>query len=261
MAVYAVSDIHGYMDLFLKGLEIIDFSDDDSLYVIGDAIDRGPDGIRLLNYIKDKENMDLLIGNHELLMLNSVSSRGLPFCTGQDKTLWRDYNGGNVTFENYIDLKEEERKSLLAWLKSRLLIKSLEVNGKKFVLTHSNYLEECVNIPFSELDHDSIWSIVWRSLFRREYGVRLDHNIYEKYEDITFVTGHVPVFKARDRYPVEVSEEEKNSLSPLFIGNLVNIDGGCAAGKLSVLNNGLLILRLDDLEFFSVPMKDDSDDE
>ncbi|MCR5673655.1 MAG: fructose-bisphosphatase class III [Lachnospiraceae bacterium] len=45
----------------------IEFGDDDELYVIGDAIDRGPDGIKLLKHIKKQKNMDLILGNHEVL--------------------------------------------------------------------------------------------------------------------------------------------------------------------------------------------------
>ena len=51
MSVYAVSDLHGQYKTFVKGLKEIDFSDSDTLYVIGDAIDRGPDGIKILQYI------------------------------------------------------------------------------------------------------------------------------------------------------------------------------------------------------------------
>ncbi len=36
MAVYVVSDIHGYYDLFLKGLTEIGFSDQDYLWCLGD---------------------------------------------------------------------------------------------------------------------------------------------------------------------------------------------------------------------------------
>ena len=45
MAIYVVSDIHGYGKLFEKLLETIDFSESDYLYVLGDAIDRGPDDL------------------------------------------------------------------------------------------------------------------------------------------------------------------------------------------------------------------------
>lgn len=94
MSVYAVSDIYGQLDIFLAGLKKIDLQADNQLYVIGDAIDRGPDGIRILQYIMEHPNIDLLIGNHELLMLNSVDPEGKKKCNGPDSDLWTYYNGG-----------------------------------------------------------------------------------------------------------------------------------------------------------------------
>ena len=61
MSAYAVSDLHGQYKTFAKGLKKIGFSDSDMLYVIGDTIDRGPDGIRILEYIKKHENSILTI--------------------------------------------------------------------------------------------------------------------------------------------------------------------------------------------------------
>lgn len=43
MAIYAFSDLHGYYNLFLKGLSEIHFSEGDFLWCLGDMIDRGPD--------------------------------------------------------------------------------------------------------------------------------------------------------------------------------------------------------------------------
>ncbi len=51
MAHYVMSDIHGEADRFHAMLEKIHFSDDDTLYILGDVIDRGPDGISLLREI------------------------------------------------------------------------------------------------------------------------------------------------------------------------------------------------------------------
>lgn len=38
--IYCVSDIHGELDKFERLLTLIQFSENDHLYVIGDAIDR-----------------------------------------------------------------------------------------------------------------------------------------------------------------------------------------------------------------------------
>ena len=54
MSTYVISDIHGQYEPFKRILQQINFSDDDVLYVLGDAIDRGPDGIKILKEIKYK---------------------------------------------------------------------------------------------------------------------------------------------------------------------------------------------------------------
>ena len=46
-------------------LEYIHFGDEDFLYIIGDAVDRGEEPIPLLRYIMEQPNMELLMGNHE----------------------------------------------------------------------------------------------------------------------------------------------------------------------------------------------------
>lgn len=46
--IYAVSDIHGCYDKYKKLLKKINFGSDDTLYVLGDVIDRGPDGFKIM---------------------------------------------------------------------------------------------------------------------------------------------------------------------------------------------------------------------
>ena len=40
--IYVMSDLHGQYNAFLKMLELINFTDEDELYILGDIIDRGP---------------------------------------------------------------------------------------------------------------------------------------------------------------------------------------------------------------------------
>ena len=63
--IYVVSDIHGHLDKFKALLDMINFNDDDFMYILGDVLDRGNDPIGLLRFIMDKSNMELLMGNHE----------------------------------------------------------------------------------------------------------------------------------------------------------------------------------------------------
>lgn len=63
--IYLTSDIHGCFKQFKQMLEYIHFGDEDFLYIIGDAVDRGEEPIPLLQYIMEQPNMELLMGNHE----------------------------------------------------------------------------------------------------------------------------------------------------------------------------------------------------
>ena len=47
MSTYVCSDIHGQYDLYKTMLNEINFTSEDHLYILGDMIDRGEDGIRV----------------------------------------------------------------------------------------------------------------------------------------------------------------------------------------------------------------------
>lgn len=71
MATYVTSDLHGMPpQTLLKLLEKVNFSDGDWLYVLGDVIDRGEHGLRLLNLLMRMSNAQLILGNHEDMLLS-----------------------------------------------------------------------------------------------------------------------------------------------------------------------------------------------
>ena len=250
MSTYAVSDIHGQLNTFKAGLEAIGFAPEDYLYVIGDAIDRGPDSVGLLEMIMGSPNMDLIMGNHEFMMLNSVNPEGRKVCDGEDAALWLYYNGGEATYKQYKRLLKSKRVSILNWLRHRYVMKTLEIGGKKFCLTHSYYKQGQENKEFDSMSYRDVWNIVWTSIYRDDIQT-MGTNIYGDYE-YTFITGHVPVQRVRRWFE---AEEDFNCLKAHENGNLIDIDGGCSIGYQNELNNGLIFLRLDDMAQFPVPVK------
>ena len=42
--IYVMSDLHGCYEKYRAMLETIRFAEEDALYVLGDVLDRGPDG-------------------------------------------------------------------------------------------------------------------------------------------------------------------------------------------------------------------------
>lgn len=73
MSIYATADLHGYpLEEFLKLLKKCGFSENDFLFVIGDVIDRNGDGgVGLLRWMMCQPNVELILGNHEKMMLDS----------------------------------------------------------------------------------------------------------------------------------------------------------------------------------------------
>ena len=73
---YVLSDIHGNERRFESVLKQICLQPEDTLYVLGDVIDRHPGGIRILRRIMPTPNAQMLLGNHEYMMLRAL---GCPY--------------------------------------------------------------------------------------------------------------------------------------------------------------------------------------
>ena len=74
MASYVISDIHGEYDKFLDLLQKTGLREEDTLYILGDVVDRGPHPVRTLLKLMEMPNVVPIVGNHELMAL-----RCLPF--------------------------------------------------------------------------------------------------------------------------------------------------------------------------------------
>lgn len=55
MATYVISDIHGQYNMFIELLDKINLKDTDTLYILGDVLDRGPHPIKTIRY-------DIIVG-------------------------------------------------------------------------------------------------------------------------------------------------------------------------------------------------------
>ena len=78
MAVYVMSDVHGLKDRYDRMIEYI--HEEDTLYILGDVIDRGPDGIVILQDAMQRSNVKMLMGNHEYMMKQYSKMLDQKFC-------------------------------------------------------------------------------------------------------------------------------------------------------------------------------------
>ena len=70
--IYAMSDIHGQYEQFRNLMEQIRFRKEDTLYILGDVVDRGPEPMKILKYMVTHSNIIPIIGNHEVMALPNL---------------------------------------------------------------------------------------------------------------------------------------------------------------------------------------------
>ena len=149
MSVYVMSDLHGNYEGFMSILEQIHFSDEDELYVNGDVVDRGRDGIKILQYMMIQPNIYPIIGNHEYAL-----TQVLDFVTQEiteesiskidEKTLQNiiEYQniGGQVTLDEFHKLTKEEKQDIEDYLEEFAAYEEITVRGKAFVIIHAGFI-------------------------------------------------------------------------------------------------------------------------
>jgi serine/threonine protein phosphatase 1 len=95
--IFAIGDIHGCINTFQKLLDEIRLRKSDTIYCIGDYIDRGPDSKGVIDLILDLRKRGYRIrtlrGNHEQLMIESVMGK-------EDFDHWYS-NGGESTLKSF----------------------------------------------------------------------------------------------------------------------------------------------------------------
>ena len=140
--VYAASDWHGMYDI---GKSILDrLGPDDTLYYLGDAIDRGSRGYELLMLLLNDPRVIFLKGNHEEFFeeyVPSIVAYENGECDYKNADLWICYNGGNMTYKNmFAHATFEELLATVAKIKQLPLhIDYTNKQGKILHLSHSGY--------------------------------------------------------------------------------------------------------------------------
>ena len=224
---YVLSDIHGHEERFHSILKQIDLQAEDTLFVLGDVIDRHPWGLRVLRQLMAMPNAKLLLGNHEYMMLRAL---GHPLDGNIDDGFARAHwyrNGGGVTHRHWKFLRKSVRRELIEYLSALPLNRDIEVAGKRYKLVHAapealwETNEDCRYLTPTHF-------AVWRRL-------EADAPLPEGY---TLIFGHTPTCHFREGAPMEVWYGE----------NRIGIDCGCGYPGTGL--GRLACLRLEDGRVF-----------
>ena len=153
---YVMSDIHGNAARFYSVMKQISLQPEDTLYVLGDVIDRYPDGIRILRLLMRMPNVKLLLGNHEYMMLNALDGPE----PGDPRALRLWYrNGGDITHAYLKHIRSSIRREIFDYLHTLPLNLEIEVNGQPYLLVHGGVLDRyCEHTDrYDDPVHYAVW--------------------------------------------------------------------------------------------------------
>jgi serine/threonine protein phosphatase 1 len=228
---YAIADIHGCYDQYREMLNKISFTETDTLYIIGDVIDRGPAPLKILDDMRTRKNIIPILGNHEYQALRIFQTfKRFAAHTAEEfiaKTgnlnpfnlrAWMQSYRALTTLDAYEDLSYQEQDKIVEYLIHFSLYEEVTVNGQLYLLTH-------IGLPKGSLDSLKEYSADDFLFDRMEIGQmsdRYDNAGYGKiYGDYIVITGHFPTFLLDEAYRGRIYRKD----------NHINIDTGAVYGE------------------------------
>jgi bis(5'-nucleosyl)-tetraphosphatase (symmetrical) len=264
MAIYAIGDIQGCFDSFMRLLERCRFDPAaDRLWLVGDLVNRGPRSLETLRFVKGLGASALtVLGNHDLSLLLAAEGFGK--------------RGKDDTFDDV--LCAPDREDLLSWLRRQRLC-HVE-NGH--CLVHAGLLPQWTVAEALALAGEveaALCAVDWREFMANLWGsepagwsenlvgwprLRVVVNAMTR---LRFCTpggimdfrakggigdappGYVPWFEAPGRQSAETTlvTGHWSALGLKILPNLLALDSGCLWGGM------LTAVRLEDRAVFQAP--------
>lgn len=240
MATWVVGDIHGMFEAFMKLLEYSEIKKDDTVILIGDIIDRGPDSYKMLKWamenVTESGRYQMVLGNHEDNIIyeyhykleNKYSS-----CTEESDIFCLD---SQYAFDAYMCMEGFETlgsvRPFVEWFETLPLYKKVTVTKhdgteQRYVIAHA---------WFDMNDSNNRDTLLWYR-DNNPYDPLLPNGFYPDYEgdgNEILVHGHTPVFN-ENGFPAEAKVFIRKSS--------INIDCGACFRK---MGGRLACIRLED---------------
>jgi serine/threonine protein phosphatase 1 len=222
-----MSDIHGCYEKYIKMLDIINFSDNDTLFVLGDVIDRGDESFRVLKDMSMRTNVIPIMGNHEyagyhvfkdiLSLMVEITDESIEALAkaninvadiARTIEIWLNDYDSKSSLQEFRNLTADEREYLLEYIEEFSLYEIIKVKNKKYFLTHFGIPK---GATLKNLDSYDGYDFIESTLnYNKEY-----------FKDTIIITGHLPTFVIDESYRGRIYRRN----------NIINIDTGAAFGE------------------------------
>lgn len=194
-----MSDLHGCYDKYKEMLKKINLNEKDTLYILGDIVDRGNGGIKILIDMMNRKNIVPLLGNHDYVafsVLKHLIKKTKPDWWDEIRADWVK-DGGDVTEKAFMELDENEQKTILDFITNFNVYEMIKVGENKFLLSHAG-IDNYEN--GKEFDEYELYDFITG---------RMDYDkVYS--EDFYFVSGHTPTELIDKNYAGRIYKKNKH---------------------------------------------------
>lgn len=197
MRAIVVSDIHGDYEALINYLTSVNFNEDeDMLITLGDNFDRGVGNLELYHFLQNLPHKILIMGNHELALLNVLKS-------GKPNRI--DLHNGTVqTIADLAGCKEGQaywdmaaidaarRTGIESWIKNEF---QWYFETDEYIFVHgwipTKFLHDDEYLPLDEADGSDWFDAAWCNTEKKIEAFR---NVFPHGMDKTIVFGHWGTF-------------------------------------------------------------------
>ena len=178
---YIISDIHGCYGQYQMSLEKIHFSGNDKLYVLGDAVDRGPEPVKVLQDMMRRSNVIFILGNHDFILYTLMKKLSVEITADNyDKHLTQEIllsysmwcrDSGQITADQFGKLSYSGKMEISDYIAESSLYEEIENNGKVYNLIQAGLANFS---PGKDLDAYSLYDFLEDEVYRKNGHIAMD---------------------------------------------------------------------------------------
>jgi serine/threonine protein phosphatase 1 len=178
-----IGAVHGQYNALLRLWDLISPGSGDSVYFVGDLIDRGPKSAQVVSFVR-QHGAGCVLGNHEQLFLDAFSAEDVNVLALQE---WLR-SGGQATIDSYREISKDLKEDL-EWMRGLPLYIDLE----NVWLVHAGLNP---NLPLArQSSHEFCWI---RRLFH--------YSNAPYFPDKQIITGHTMTFTFPNNVVGQIAE-------------------------------------------------------
>ena len=214
---FVIGDIHGRKEKYLEMLDKLSPSETDAVFILGDVIGIGDEGIEILKDMMYRANIFPVLGEQEymarelfpLITEAKTVEEAKRLLSGEKAELFEKWltMKSEKTIADFLSLNEENKESIIDYLSEFAAYEEIEAGGKSFVLVHAgiNGFEE--EKALDEYDEKAF--VFAETDYRKPY-----------FPESYLITGHTPTAMIDRQYTGKVYAKKRH----------LAIDCGCAYG-------------------------------